>query len=144
MWNRFWEDFSMGSHVLDEFNEGQMSADEAFAATTSAYQTCSQITRLTAETAAPKRFWAFHNATLDSALCLQAYLWNLAKYFEVSSVGSWYWEQYNETGRSAYLDQASYFQGLKRYYYQTTTDYFNKTVAYMDLSKKERIRALNF
>jgi hypothetical protein len=144
IWTHYQEDLYYSSFVLDRYTNGNITAEDAFTATVSAFEVCTQTSSFLQEISPPMKYQYLHNLTALAVLSLQTYLWNLAKYYETTSIESWSRTKYKETGNGNYISQAEHYRAAKNQYYIATHNYFNETVYYMDLAKKERFKAIEF
>jgi hypothetical protein len=144
IWSQFWQELSFSSFVLDRYVSGNMTAEDAFTRTISAYILCSDTVAAANSVQPPEKYRDLHSLTLSSLINLQAYLWNQAKYYETTSIGYWNLDRYQETGSKQYLNQVNAYNNLSEGYYQSMQDYFNQTVNLIDRTKKERIKVVEF
>lgn len=144
IWSQFWQELSFSSYVLDRYVSGNITAEDAFTRTVSAYILCSDSIMAINSIKPPEKYRDLHNLTILALVNLQAYLWNQAKYYEAISIEYWNLERYEKTGSKQYLDQARSYYALSDEHYQAMQDYFNQTVGLIELTKKERIKVVEF
>jgi len=82
IWQQYEEDMTYSSMILNEFVSGNISSMDALTTTSSVFLLSSQTTAAAGQIVPPEGFRDYHHYTLQSQVNLQAYLWNLAKFYE--------------------------------------------------------------